>query len=169
MRLEENARTVSKDLDSGARKFDEFDVFRIAELLGVAQTHRPENSWSFCTAVYINSVEECIIDCMIEDIDEMCEWLEEHPIVEDRLAEIRFQGESAMKHKKPKSEFLDNFESESLETKAAERQLERLVGNGIGCDATYNVELDGIDLWFRGAIEDDGACINLKGPHDGID
>ena len=169
MSLEQRVRAVRDDLDSGTFDFGVIDVFRLAELLEVPQPEMPENSWHFCTAVYISSVEDCFRDCDIEDVDEMCEWLEESFVDTDRLAEIRMAAEAAMKGKKPKFDFLDAWEREALQTRAAERRLASLVENGIGGSATYHVHVGGVSLWFRGAVEGDGACIHLEGPYDGID
>ena len=169
MGLEARVRAVRNDLDSGARHFADIDVFRLAELLEVPQPETPENSWSFCTAVYISSVEECFKDCAIEDVDEMCEWLNESFVDEDRLAEVRVAADAAMNSKEPTFDFLDASEREALQERAAERQLASLVQNGIGCSATYHVHVGGISLWFQGEIEDDGTCLRLEGPYDGID
>jgi hypothetical protein len=35
--------------------------------------------------------------------------------------------------------------------------------------ATYSVSNDHTELWFEGDIEDDGSCIDLRGPYDGAD
>lgn len=169
MSLEDRVRAVRDDIDSGARNFADIDVFRLAELLEVPQPEMPENSWRFCTAVYISSVEEWLRDYPFEWVNDMCYWLEATSTGKERLDELRTQGAIAMSHDEPSFDFLSASEREYLEKKAATEELDRLVGNGVGGDATYHVCVGGVSLWFRGAIEDDATCIDLEGPYDGID
>jgi len=66
-------------------------------------------------------------------------------------------------------DFLETKERECVSEQLEERELQRLMDNGIGGVATYCVRDGDHELWFEGEIEDDGSCIELKGPYDGID
>ena len=51
---------------------------------------------------------------------------------------------------------LTEDERRGLTLHFAHEALESLQQNGLGCEAWYRLEAGGVELWFRGEIEDDG-------------
>ncbi|MCA8976288.1 MAG: hypothetical protein KDC98_16335 [Planctomycetes bacterium] len=167
MTVAERVQAVRRDVDAGTRRFAQVNVFDLAHLLDVPQPERPAG-WDFCTCAEILSLEQCHEEGRITDGEDLAAKLEEF-VDEDRLEEIRTECASFDTGKRRDFSFLLPREREDLAEALAHEELQRLLENGIGRIATYCVSAGDVELWFHAEIEDDGVCLRLEGPYDGVD
>jgi hypothetical protein len=185
--LKERIRAVWSDVDSGARRFAALGTFDLAELLDVPQPKRPVG-WSFYTCVKIRTLLEYREYGMFDSASELVDELESGyylwkdnvdglsipagPISdsyeEKRLAKLRQAARQYDEGKRRHLGFLFHEERDYLIERMATRELGNLVENGIGTVASYCVKAGRLELWFQGPIEDDGSCLSLAGPYEGV-
>lgn len=165
--IEERPRAIREDLDSGARRFAEIDPFGLAELLDVPF---PPNyaDWAYETSVTVDTLEGYLQWLMPDDKD-LEPILATLDVTEERLEELSRLSQAARALDPPDFSFLTEAERRALTLHFAHEALESQQQNGLGCDAWYRLEAGGVELWFRGEIEDDGECHFLHGPYQGVE
>jgi len=165
--LEERIRAVAADVDSKTNELAVLDAFTLAELLEVPDPDQPGDSWGRAVYAKKRSLEEYVDlnDGILEEFADMLPGS-----ASDERAQTVAEKCKAYAAGEIKSlDFLTVEERDYLLAHFAQRDLRRMMDNGIGGVATYCVSDDDHELWFEGEIEDDGSCIELKGPYDGID
>jgi hypothetical protein len=165
--LQERIRAVAEDVDSKKNEFAALDVFTLAELLEVPDPDQPGDSWSRSVYAEKRSLEE-YVDLNAGILEEFSEMLPGGTSAR-RAQTVTEKCKAYAAGEIDSLDFLKPKERESILEQLEERDLQSLMDNGIGGVATYCVSDDENELWFEGEIEDDGSCIDLKGPYDGID
>lgn len=165
--VEERIAAVAEDVASGKKRFASIQAHDLAELLGVPQPEQPDDSWSRAIYAERQTLEE-YIDLNDGILDEIPDMLDGCASAE-RIAAISAKCDAYAEGSIRSLDFLQPEERKYLVEQLEEKALERLRDNGIGCVATYCVEHGDHELWFEGDIEDDGSCIALRGPYDGVD
>ena len=163
----ERIAVVAEDVASGQKRFASIATHDLAELLGIPQPEQPDDSWSRTIFAERRTLEEYV------DLDNGI--LGEFPDMvngfasDERIAAISAKCNAYAEGSIHSFDFLQPEERKRLLEQLEEKALERLRDNGIGCVGTYCVEHGEHELWFEGDIEDDGSCIDLRGPYDGVD
>ena len=161
MPLADRIAAIGEDVQKKTDEFRSVNPHRLAEALGVPTTKRPNRSdWALTNYERKQSLEDyayeygCLSDCvsMIEGK------------VPAQLFESLVQKSSALDELQ--LDILTDEERREFEEALAFEQLKSNMDNGICCIAHYSVQALGGDLSFEAAIEDDGACIDLKTPYD---
>jgi hypothetical protein len=165
--VEERIAAVAQDVTSGKKCFASIEAHDLAELLGVPQPDQPDDSWSRTIYAERQTLEEYIDlnDGIIDEIPDILDGCAS----EKRIAAVAAKCQAYADGSIDSFDFLKPKERALILKELEERELESLRDNGIGCVATYSVEHGDHELWFEGDIEDDGSCIDLKGPYDGVD
>jgi hypothetical protein len=165
--VEERIAAVAKDVASGNRRFASIEAHDLAELLDVPQPDQPDDSWSRAIYAERQTLEEYVDlnDGILAEIPDMLGGGSSAERIAAISANCKAYAEGSIRS----FDFLHPEERKYLREQFEEKALERLRDNGIGCVATYCVEQGDHELWFEGDIEDDGSCIDLKGPYDGVD
>ena len=165
--VEERIAAVAQDVTSGKKRFASIEAHDLAELLGVPQPEQPDDSWSCTIFAERQTLEEYVDldDSILSEIPDMLEGSASKARVKTISAKCDAYAEGSI----DSFDFLKPKERKCLLEQLEERELESLRDNGIGCVATYCVEHGDHELWFEGDIEDDGSCIDLRGPYDGVD
>lgn len=164
--LSERIRAVAKDVDSKKNEFAVLDAFNLAKLLEVPDPDQPGDSWSRAVYAEKRSLEE-YVDLNDGILEEFAEMLPGGTSAK-RAQTVTEKCEAFAAGEIGSLDFLKPREQQAILEQLEERELQSLMDNGIGGVATYCVSDDENELWFEGEIEDDGSCINLKGPYDGI-
>ncbi len=165
--VEERIAAVAEDVASGKMYFASIEAHDLAELLGVPQPEQPDDSWSRTIFAERRTLEEYVDldEGILGEIPDMVDGFAS----DERLAAISAKCNAHAEGSIHSFDFLQPEERKRLLEQLEEKALERLRDNGIGCVATYCVEHGDHELWFEGDIEDDGSCIDLRGPYDGVD
>jgi hypothetical protein len=165
--VEERIAAVAKDVASGKKRFASIEAHDLAKLLGVPQPDQPDDSWSRTIYAERQTIEEYIDldDGILDEIPYMLDGCAS----EKRIAAVAAKCKACADGSIDSFDFLKPKERALILKELEERELESRRDNGIGCVATYCVAHDDHELWFEGEIEDDGSCIYLKGPYDGVD
>lgn len=163
----ERIAVVAEDVASGQKRFASIETHDLAELLGVPQPEQPDDSWSRTIFAERRTLEEYVDldDGIVGEFPDMVNGFAS----DERIAAISAKCNAYAEGSIHSFDFLQPEERKRLLKQLEEKALERLRDNGIGCVGTYCVEHGEHELWFEGDIEDDGSCIDLKGPYDGID
>ena len=163
----ERIAAVAEDVVSGKKCFASIETHDLADLLDVPQPDQPDDSWS--RTIYAErKTLEAYVDLdngIISEIPNMLDGVSSA----ERIAAISARCDAYAEGSLHSFDFLRPEEHKRLLEKLDEKALERLRDNGIGCVAIYCVEHGSNELWFEGDIEDDGSCIDLRGPYDGVD
>lgn len=165
--FEERIRAVAEDVDSKKNEFAVLDAFTLAKLLEVPQPYQPDDTWSRATYAEKRTLEE-YIDLDSSIVEEFADMLP-GGTPPKRVQTVCEKSEAYAAGEIKSLNFLKAEERKCLLKQLEEKQLQRLMDNGIGCVATFCVRNDHYELWFEGDIEDDGSCIDLRGPYDGVD
>ena len=163
----ERIAAVAEDVESDEQRFASIAAHDLAELLGVPQPEQPDDSWSRTTYAERQTLEE-YVDLDNSIVEEFPDRLPSKTTPE-RVQSVRALCEDFVAGKRESLDFLTAKERACILEQLDEKRLQSQVDNGIGCVATYSVSNDHTELWFEGDIEDDGSCIDLRGPYDGAD
>lgn len=166
MKMRDRREAVWNDVDSGARRFAMLRTIELARLLGVPDPEHPVG-WDCCTAVEIGTLKHCYDEGDFCMASELASELEDY-VEPERLVRIQAACKRYDEGKLRNYYFLHRDEREYLAERFANRRLQRMLDNGIGCVATYCVRAGRRKLWFRGDLEEDGRCLSLRGPYDGV-
>ena len=151
----------------GKKCFASIETHDLADLLDVPQPDQPDDSWS--RTIYAErKTLEAYVDLdngIISEIPNMLDGVSSA----ERIAAISARCDAYAEGSLHSFDFLRPEEHKRLLEQLDEKVLERLRDNGIGCVAIYYVEHGSNELWFEGDIEDDGSCIDLRGPYNGVD
>jgi hypothetical protein len=165
--LEERIRVVGEDVETKKNKFAVLDAFTLAELLEVPEPDHPGDSWSREVYAEKRSLED-YVDLDSSVVEEFADMLPCGTSAK-RVQAVAEKCAAYAAGKIDSLDFLKPKEQQSILEQLEERELQSRMDNGIGGVATYCVSDVDHELWFEGEIEDDGSCIDLKGPYDGID
>lgn len=167
MTVAQRILAISADVASEDMKFAGIDTFVLAELVGVPSPEQPVD-WEFVTSVRIQTLKSYHKAGRICDGDELLAKLA--GILDSvRLEEVRADCEAVDSARNPDFSFLSKLEQRELAKVLAHEELQRMIENGGGCVACYGVSEGSVELWFHGEIEDDGSCVFLMGPYDGVE
>jgi hypothetical protein len=165
MPLAERIAAVTEDVQTKRDEFRQIDPHKLAKALGVLESRRPNrNHWNFIDYAWKQSLEAYAENS--DGISELAFWLKDEVSTErfETLVEKFSNLEDYCGD--PQFDFLMVEERQLLEEAIAFSQLRENMENGICCVAYYDIPASGGDLLFEAAIEDDGACIDLKTPYD---
>ena len=160
MPLAQRIAAVAEDVQAKKDEFRQIAPHKLAEVLGVPESRRPTRGhWSFISYAWKQSLEEYA--------DEYGGLSELVILIKDKVSARRFQ---TIVEKSPdlddlEFDFLTAEERQLFEEALAYEQLQLNMDNGICCVAHHDIPASGSDLCFEAAIEDDGACIDLKTPY----
>ena len=165
MPFAERIAAVAKDVRTKKDEFRRIAPHELVEALGVPESRRPTNEhWSFINYAWKQSLEEYAdgSDCL----SELVYWLKDE--VSAQRFETLVEKSSDLEDycSNPQFDFLTVEERQLLEEAIAFRQLQGNMENGICCVAHHDIPASSGDLRFEAAIEDDGACCNLRTPYD---
>ncbi len=165
MAVPDRVQAVWEDVESGQRRFANVDTFALANLLDVPQPESPTGDWCFERAAEIRSLQEYHEEGRLDDLAYRLEGI----VPASRLEAIRADCAACDAGERADFDFLKPDERRKLAEQVAREELEAMTMNGMGCMASYCVRASGVELWFHADIEDDGSCISLQGPYDGVE
>jgi hypothetical protein len=165
--LAERIVAVAEDVVSGKKCFASIETHDLADLLDVPQPDQPDDSWSRTIYAERKTLEEYVDldDAIVTEIPDILNGFSS----DERIAAVSAKCDAYAEGSIHSFDFLRPEEHKRLLEQLDEKVLERLRDNGIGCVAIYCVEHGDHELWFEGDIEDDGSCIDLRSPYDGVD
>ena len=161
MPLVERIAAVAEDVQTETDEFRQIAPHKLAEALGVPESRRPtDRYWSFTDYAHKESLEQYAYEYGgLSDV---------LVLIKDEVTARRFQAlvERSSDFDDLQFDFLTAEERQCLEEALAFEQLRLNMDNGISCIAHHCIPCSAGDLRFEVAIEDDGACIDLKTPYD---
>ena len=163
----ERIKAVAEDVRTKTDEFRVIESHELAEAIGVPEIRRPTDThWSFINYAWKQSLDEYAEGNDSGGLSELVFW------IKDKVSAQRFQilveKSAALEgySPNPQFDFLTAEERRLVEEAIAVAQLESNIDNGICCVAQCDVSGPEGDLHFEAAIEDDGACVDLRTPYD---
>lgn len=164
---------VHEDVKSKRDRYRVIDPFELADLLDVASPESPNSMDGWCIARYMKkkSIYEIIDHGGYESFDSAYVWEKMRKARKEKKLE-RFLSEFA------KCGNLDCENIDKILNKFDQSEVDLMVfivNKGLFDDGhgavigSYTVECECRELCFEAIVEDDGSCIDLKGPYDDRD